>query len=615
MITVCIPIAPHHTAQAARAIQSVANQTERCILLTMIDSERRGPGALRNQMLSRVDTPFVVFLDADDWIETTFAAECLAEYNRIGGDRYIFPDFFEDDGTVVQTPCLNGPDMHAVSVPDQRPYCGGTWHPITTLIPTEWARAVNGFDESLPGAEDTDFYLKLCTTFRCGHRLAKPLFHYQSGGGRAIAFRESADHARVMQGMTIKYGGKMGCCGDDTPAPPVGQKQPGDVMAIALWSGNRHEHSYVSNRTYERSGNGKTMWIDPRDAERRPDLWKVIEQQPAVLPVDVRRPMNLLGLANSALAMVRRPPQIGAPIEQSTIPIVIIEPEPPEVEVHPNIERIMRLSGQGQAFVTVTNSPAVHIRRDPTFVFPDTPYPSYIDIKRLVELSGYETTTFSMGAFGSQPYIVISPEPLPKWMLDKSNVIAWQLEYAGDYKHNYDGFMGQVWASDAFYARQNNIRYVLLGSHPDLAGARELSRGFEFDLTMLGYMTPRRQTIKDLMGDLRWSPDYPGHGTEERNRILWSTRMMMHVHQHESAAYIAPQRFALAAAYRMPVISETCRDAGLLSDVILEIKYHDLDRAVRTWFDSKASSWGSMMHEYLCVEHTFRSCVEEALKD
>ena len=63
------------------------------------------------------------------------------------------------------------------------------------------------------------------------------------------------------------------------------------------------------------------------------------------------------------------------------------------------------------------------------------------------------------------------------------------------------------------------------------------------------------QAIKDQLNDLHWPIDYPGHDTESRNVVLSNSRLMLHVHQHDNAPFVAPQRIAIAAAYHMPVVS------------------------------------------------------------
>ena len=600
-LTFVIPISPKHVQLAERAIQSVRNQTQACLFLTREDKERRGPGYLRNEMLSEVRTPFVSFLDADDWIEPTFAEETLGEYRRSGGNVYIYTDWLDDDGTVVEAPCRNGSNGHPISVPGGRPYCGGTWHAITTLLPLDWALAAR-FDESLPAVEDTEFYLKLCTSFRCGHHLARPLFHYSANGGRAADFYHGQDRERVMNELTLRYGGKMGCCGNnERVVAPIGAKQQGDVLAMALWQGNRTEHGRVTGRIYPRISVPRTTWVDPRDVEQSPMLWRRVDQ----LSVDSQPPLTLPQMANMAMA--------GAKIPSPPAPVVVSAPEAPTAVTMPlptstpDVNRVILLGRSAQSQST-----------DPVFVFPDKNYPSYRDVRKLVELSNFRVTDFKhIDSFSRAPHIVLSPEAIPDLNGLRARIICWQLEYAGDYTRNYEGFKGEVWASDKVWAAEHNAKYVLMGSHPELAlmgnyQTKDERVGWLYDVTMLAYMTPRRQAVKDTLSELRWPVDYPGHDNQARANLLWATRLMLNVHQHENAPYIAPQRIALAAAYHMPVLSETVRDPGDLEHFIIWQPYSEIPAFVRDTLQS--SMWDDGLFEYLCKQRTFRQCVEEALK-
>jgi hypothetical protein len=593
-LTFVIPIGPNHAHLAERAIASARAQTVPCAVLSMVDTEKRGPGVLRNAMLAKVETEFVSFLDADDWIEPTFAEDTIAEYRRVGGGKYIFTDWFDNRGDVIATPCLNGPDGYPLSVPERHPYCGGTWHVLTTLLLTAWAREVGGFDEALPGSEDTDFYLKLCTSKRCGHHLSKALFHYAPGGGRAIAFRQRDDYTKIMKDFSIRYGGRMGCCGSDNRViPPVGVRQPGDVLAMALWVGNRSEYGRVTSRHYPRISMPRTAWVDPADVAKSPMLWRVVEQ-PAEPAVDERQGMTTLQeLASAGMATVHK-----ARVTDYSAPIN--EPPAPPVVAKPDVERVLRLG----------NRPKVNTD-EPIFVFPEKDYPSYSDIKALVKLSGFQSVTIKqMTAFSRQPYIVVSPEAIPDVQGWQSRVICWQLEYAGDYTNNYANFGGIVWASDKAWADAHGAKYVLMGSHEGLCLDRYADSHQNYDVTMLSYMTPRRQAIKDQLKDLRWPPDYPGHGTEDRHQVLVNSRLMLHVHQHDNAPYLAPQRIAIAAAYRMHTISEYVPDFGDLIPYLEWSKYEDLTSMVR----ETSAGLGDKLHNFLCVERPFRKCVEEALK-
>lgn len=69
------------------------------------------------------------------------------------------------------------------------------------------------------------------------------------------------------------------CCGDPQPGDliAIGEHLDGDVMAEALWAGNRPQRGRASGRVY-RTGNWKVTWIDPRDAEVDPHLWSVVRE-------------------------------------------------------------------------------------------------------------------------------------------------------------------------------------------------------------------------------------------------------------------------------------------------------------------------------------------------
>lgn len=601
-VTFCIPIGPAHVQLAHRAISSVNAQTVRCDLLTMLDTDKRGPGYLRNRMLEQVKTEFVVFLDADDWVEMAFAEETIAEYRRVGGDTYIYTNWIDATDKEVTAPCTNGMDGYPLSMPGRKPYCGGTWHVLTTLMPTEWARAVGGFDESMTGAEDTEFYLKMCTTMRCGKHLSRALFHYSPGGGRAVEFHTGPLYQRTMQDLTVRYGGKMGCCGDDNKVVmPIGQKQPGDVLVMALWHGNRTEYGRVTGRNYPRVSMPKTAWIDPRDAKQNPELWKIIEQS----TVDEPEPVTALAQMDSIFQAAMTRPAPSAP-EPSPYAVPVNEPATPLVQSKPDVSRVVRLANL-----------AALPTDDPIFAFPKKDYPSYSDIKRLVELSGFRAVTIEqIDTFSRQPYIVVSPEPIPDLNGLRARIICWQLEYAGDYTENYKGFTGEVWASDKAWANEHSAKYVLLGSHPDLRGYDGMTAPnrtilYDYGVTMLGYMTPRREAIKNKLSNLTWPPSYPGHNTKERYDQLEHTYLMLHVHQHDNAPYVAPQRIAIAAAYHMPVVSETVTDPGALTGVITYADYDKLPSSVNKAI-KKAN--GDPLHNLLCVERTFRTCVQEALK-
>lgn len=261
-VTIIIPIGPGHEAAAENAIASAQAQTLDTDIITVRDSEGRGPGWARNRGLSRVETQQIVFLDADDLLHPQFVERTLP--HALPG-RYVFTGWFEEG---------------VAKEPPQRPWCAGAWHVITALLPTTAVKRLGGFDENLPGAEDTDFFLKVVTNKLCGIRIPDALMHYtNSSSARSKRFKASAEHDRVMAEINRRYSGKMGCCGDiDVEQMPIGERQPGDVLAMAMWGGNRTEMGYVSGRRYPRTGNRKLVWVDPRDVADAPHLWREVEE-------------------------------------------------------------------------------------------------------------------------------------------------------------------------------------------------------------------------------------------------------------------------------------------------------------------------------------------------
>ena len=273
-LTFITAVAPYHAHLIPIIRAQVDRQTVPCAHLIIADHERRGPGWARNAGLAQAATPFVTFLDADDLIAETWAAETLAAFEAGGGRRYIYTDHVQD-GKVVSAPkCA---------------WVRGTWHVITALLPTAWARAVGGFDETLPAFEDTAFYLALVTSGFCGQRLARPLFEYGAGGQRSARYHGTPVYDAAMRYFSRNYGGRNvgSCCGDPQPGDliAIGEHLEGDVMAEATWAGNRPQRGRATGRVY-RTGNWKRTWVDPADAAAQPELWQLVRDQGAAPDFD-----------------------------------------------------------------------------------------------------------------------------------------------------------------------------------------------------------------------------------------------------------------------------------------------------------------------------------------
>ncbi len=322
MLTFVIPAAPYHDAVLQEALASVHAQTLVCKVVVVKDHHRQGAGWARNEGLKQVDTPFVSFLDADDLLEPTFAEDCLRAYD---GRRYVYTDWYTDRRVNASCSAWSG---------------DGTSHIVTTLLPTAFVRFVGGFDEQLPGGEDTDLYWKLTRSGLCGKRLSKPLVHYRKGGQRAETFVRSPQYLDTMRRVMTRYEGlpmtcTQGCGGEVTEidVPPTGEQQPGDVLARALWAGNRTERGRSTGRTYPRTGNNKRLWMDGRDIDAAPHLFAREVELPGK-PAEVDFQAFAQGVMQSML---------GAPVQK---PEPVYSVYGVQGEVKANVANVLRLYNQ-----------------------------------------------------------------------------------------------------------------------------------------------------------------------------------------------------------------------------------------------------------------------------
>ena len=257
--TIIIPYAPYHVSIVQRAVMSAEAQTIKCDVVA-IESPNT-PAFGRNRAMT-IDTPFVVFLDADDVLAPTFIEECLHAYQ---------------EGKYVYTSWLDGAELHK---PAPCAWSEGSHHIVTTLYPTALFKHLGGFDETLPGNEDADFYTRSYAAGICGVHVDKPLVQRPDGGGqRSKLFHQEHDFQAIIHASVIKNGGMariMACCGQPDVAvqadPGVGQ--PGDVLATTLWSGMRTEYSPYTDRMYV-GGNGAKLMVSPTDIEKFPHLFRV----------------------------------------------------------------------------------------------------------------------------------------------------------------------------------------------------------------------------------------------------------------------------------------------------------------------------------------------------
>jgi hypothetical protein len=273
------------------------------------------------------------------------------------------------------------------------------------------------------------------------------------------------------------------------------------------------------------------------------------------------------------------------------------------------------------------------------FVRTNYEYQSYSDLWRLVELAGFRQIRVHEFDL-AQDYVGILPivngELRPHMTHRRSilkgpqwaKLIFLNLERpdSGDYevsKITPTGvsnstseileYVDHVWVSDRYWASLDpRLIYVPMGSDSRLAGGPPGPAAY--DACTLTYNNHRRDQVYGVLKQqVRMAPS--SAWGEERDRILRSSRCMVYVHQTPMPIG-APLRMALAAAYKLPVVSEQLGDAYPHRDGydVLLAPYDQMIPRTLGALQGNLTELGENLYRKLCMEHPFRKCVEEGLE-
>jgi hypothetical protein len=263
------------------------------------------------------------------------------------------------------------------------------------------------------------------------------------------------------------------------------------------------------------------------------------------------------------------------------------------------------------------------------FVRPDHHYQTYVDYWRLVELGGYPVITAgSMDASNPDHTYILTMQNLGAWQdaglgwpNAKARIIYWELEWITSGYQGVVPGLNEFWTSDRWHAQQLGYQFVPMGSHASLVNVSAATRwngGALWDICTLAYMGPyRRQVIVNKIDqrNYKFAPNSAWDG--ERIEQLEHSRVMLNVHQHDEFPCVAAQRFALAAATGMPLISEECHDPYpfVAGEDFLSARAEDLPALIAQVLDN---GWGrdiaaSMLYK-ACSEYRFDRNVERSLE-
>lgn len=275
-----------------------------------------------------------------------------------------------------------------------------------------------------------------------------------------------------------------------------------------------------------------------------------------------------------------------------------------------------------------------------TFVKTRWFYQSYTDFWKLVDLSGFKTI-YVDELDASKDGVYITCPMNGEWRPHLENqanrernahLILWNLErpsgsagYSGEYSQKQrrlmyglqdDGtpakcrFIDEVWVSDRQIAAESGMRFVVLGSDEGLG---EPGTDKVFDLCHMSYEVDRRRNIYrrfDKVAPNAWPP--------ERDTILKQSKFALNIHQ-DRHPFQEPLRFALFAAYGLPIITETIFDSYPWSDeYMVYSEWDDMVRKVREILSQpydRYQEMGFKARERMCKQFRFKDMVEQAVEE
>jgi hypothetical protein len=264
-------------------------------------------------------------------------------------------------------------------------------------------------------------------------------------------------------------------------------------------------------------------------------------------------------------------------------------------------------------------------------------YDSYTDLWDLVSLSGFPICYVDEMHLGDSRIIYITAPmngEIRSWndttrAGKRAKVYLWNLERPsgsgdiGEYIVSNrqlieQGYIDKVLVSDRQLAKDTGFHYVPLGSHLDL-GIPGVFRYKRYDIVHLMCYSNRRGSpwfkdpgvLREQVDGLTIAPN--GWGDIKRNSLQYS-RLMLNVHQ-DSYKYIEPLRFSLAAAYALPIVTETCHDFYPYAEGVFMADKDTIVETIKTVLRSYPAIHhaGWLMRDKFCRNKTFRSCLEEAI--
>ncbi len=402
LVSVIIPVGPGHEHMVLDALDSLEAQTFRNWEAVVVwdsnsdvpeDLSRaypyvrwihiggpNGAGEARNEGAHFARAPFLLFLDADDWLYPQALDLMLDAWNE--QEAIIYSDYVgkahvddpsqlaEDlqeriyhhragEAIIGYKAADYDPDLAQRQPDGERPYL---WANVTCLIPKIWHDEIGGFDEEMPSWEDVDYHYRMARAGKCYVRIEEELMVYRfSTGLRRQSGLQS--YQSLVEYLKRKYkeietvgcncgGGRVNhpmmqarmpaLAGRGSPTAPSSSAAGGlpmsdDTMILCRYlHPNRGQHTVVGGVTKTQYGfraGGDIFLVHRADADPNPHLFDPIESKevpaaakpptpPAPSPVEAPPPPDVVTgedrpAPDTSVNIVGRLPGITAPIAEA----------------------------------------------------------------------------------------------------------------------------------------------------------------------------------------------------------------------------------------------------------------------------------------------------------
>ena len=259
-------------------------------------------------------------------------------------------------------------------------------------------------------------------------------------------------------------------------------------------------------------------------------------------------------------------------------------------------------------------------------------YGSYTDFWRLVETSQFETCYVDEIDVSKPDTFIFTPmngEVVPHLRSEvaqktkRAKVIWWNLERpVGDPTHSKSleelkHLIDDIWVSDKWCAsKEPRYRFVMMAGHRDF-GTRSPTKHYDF--CHLSYLWGRRFDVVNglIASGLKAAPE--AYGREAQDQHVATSKIMLNLHQYEESKIAAPLRFAVAASYGIPIISEALSESPWIHGVedfvwgMAPIEHIPLSLRMALTEDHREEQ-GEEIFQTLCEQTDFRKEVEKALR-